>query len=270
VKLYNLFVPKQIRLPVVADLPHSGTYVPPNIVKQFRRDPRVILPNMDWHLDKLYDFLPELGITVLQATHSRYVVNLNRGLQPPLFGPEKSSVISKQNTLGNALYNRELNQSEIEERITRYYTPYHERLKQIIKKIIRDFSRVYLFDLHSFFTGPSADVCLGNVNGTTCSERLIGCFETALRKHDFSVTRNEVWIGGYITRHYGNMDNVESLQIEIRFPAYLDGQDFNEEEIKEWDSDKFRSAKKRLRKVFSYVLEELFGSSTLPGENHPG
>jgi len=270
VKLYNLFVPTQIRLPVVADLPHSGTYVPRNIDKQFKRDPRLILPNMDWHLDKLYDFLPELGITVLQATHSRYVVNLNRGLRPPLFGPEKSSVISKESTLGSALYNTELNQSEIEERITRYYTPYHERLNQILKKIIRDFGHVYLFDLHSFFTGPLADVCLGNVNGTTCSERLTGCFERALRKHNFSVTRNEVWIGGYITRHYGNMDNVESLQFEIKFPAYLDGQDFGEEEITEWDSDKFRGAKKRLRKVFGDALKELLSRSTLPGESHPG
>jgi len=73
--------------------------------------------------------------------------------------------------------------------------------------------------------------------------------------------RNEKWIGGYITRHYGSKDNVEALQIELRFPAYLDRESFDEEEVKEWDSDKFRNAKERLRKVFSEIIKELCGSS---------
>ncbi len=256
-KLYAVLVPTQIRLPVLANLPHSGTYVPRNIDRQFKQDPRAILPNMDWHLDKLFDFLPELGITVLEATHSRYVVNLNRGLRPPLFGTENSSVISRETTQGSVLYETEPTQSEIEERINRYYIPYHEQLTELLGKMIQEFGRVYLLDLHSFFTGPSADVCLGDVNGTTCSERLVGCFERALREHDFSVTRNEVWTGGYITRHYGNTDNIEALQIEIRFTAYLEGEYFGEEEITKWDSDRFRSAKKRLQKAFSDAINEL-------------
>jgi len=85
----------------------------------------------------------------------------------------------------------------------------------------------------------------------------VACFERALREHDFSVTRNEVWTGGYITRHYGDMDNVEALQIEIKFTAYLEGEYFGEEEITKWDSDRFRSAKKRLKKVFSDAVDEL-------------
>jgi len=217
---------------------------------------------MDPHLDKLYNFLPELGITVLQATHSRYVVNLNRGLKAPLFGPQTSSIISQENSWKSALYDIEPDQNEIEGRVNRYYLPYHQRLTQILNKMVRDFGRVYLFDLHSFGTHlafPLADVCLGNVNDTTCSERLMACFEKALLKHGFSVTRNERLIGGYITRHYGNMDNIEALQIEIRFSAYLDGEDFSEEEITEWDSDKFWSARERLRKVFGDVIEELQG-----------
>jgi N-formylglutamate deformylase len=255
--LFNLLEPGRIRYPIVSDIPHSGTYVPHNIDKQFKQNPRVILPNMDWHLEKLYDFLPELGITVLQATHSRYVVNLNRGLRPPLFGPESSSVISRETTQGTVLYETEPTQNEIEERINRYYIPYHEQLAGILHKMTQEFGRTYLLDLHSFFRGPLADVCLGNANDTTCSEHLVACFEMALQKYDFSVTRNEVWTGGYITRHYGNADNIEALQIEIRFPAYLDGEYFGEEEIMEWDSDKFRNAKKRLRLVFNAAIDEL-------------
>jgi N-formylglutamate amidohydrolase len=53
------------------------------------------------------------------------------------------------------------------------------------------------------------------------------------------VAKNERFTGGYITRHYGSIPNVESLQIELRFPAYLDGDYFGEEEITEWDCAKF-------------------------------
>ena len=212
---------------------------------------------MDWHLDKLYDFLPDLGITVIQATHSRYVVNLNRELRSPLFGPEKSSVVAGEDTWGNAFYDTELSESEIVERIDKYYTPYHRQLSRILAQMIRDFKHVYLLDLHSFFAGPVQDVCLGNANETTCSEQLIGCFERLLRKYNFSVTRNEVWTGGYITRHYGNTDSIEALQIELRFPAYLEGERFGREEITEWDSVKFRDAQERLRRVFSDFVGEL-------------
>jgi len=259
VKLYSLLVPAQTRLPIVASLPHSGTYVPRSVYKQFKRDPKPILTDMDWHLKKLYDFLPELGITVVQATHSRYVVNLNREVKAPLFGPQVLSVVSQENAWESGLYDTEPEQSEIEERINKYYIPYHKRLTQILNKMIREFHRVFLLDLHSFGVARLlSDICLGNVNETTCSEHLIGCFERALRKYDFSVTRNERLIGGYITRHYGNMENIEALQIELKFTAYLDREYFGEEEITEWDSDKFWNAKKRLRKVFVDVIKELF------------
>ena len=36
------------------------------------------VPDTDWHVDRLYGFLNELDVTVLTATHSRIVVDLNR------------------------------------------------------------------------------------------------------------------------------------------------------------------------------------------------
>jgi N-formylglutamate amidohydrolase len=41
-------------------------------------DGALFLPDTDWHLEQLYDFLDALGASVLVATHSRYVVDLNR------------------------------------------------------------------------------------------------------------------------------------------------------------------------------------------------
>jgi N-formylglutamate deformylase len=259
VKLYYLTVPAHLRLPVVASLPHSGTYVPRRIFGQFRKDPPPVLSPMDWHLEELYRFLLALGITMIQATHSRYVVNLNRALAPPLFGPERESIVSRSNCFGGPLYDGELSQEKVEERIEKYYQPYHRRLESILRKTVKDYGRAYLLDLHSYYKGPEVDVCLGDVNGTTCSELLTGCFERAFYRQGFNVTRNEVWLGGHITRHYGAMANVEALQIELHFPAYLEGEAFEEDEAPGYDSEKFRGVQERIRRVFIAALDELLG-----------
>ena len=255
--LFNLTVPLQSAVPIIASLPHSGTHIPRDVRKQFEREPGSVLAPVDWHLEKLYDFLPELGVTMLQATHSRYVVNLNRGLDMLLFGPEPTSAVPDATCFGRLLYDEAPAQDAVEERIRRYYKPYHRRLKELLKRTSEHSGHAYLLDLHSYYTGPEVDVCLGNVNETTCSESLIGGFEKAFREQDFSVTRNDKWTGGYITRRYSNMENIETLQIELRFPSYLEGDTFGEEEVPEWDSAKFRKAKSRLRKVFSDLITGL-------------
>jgi N-formylglutamate amidohydrolase len=212
---------------------------------------------MDWHLEKLLDFLPESGITVLQATHSRYVVDLNREIKEPLFGPIASSVVFATTTFGSILYQTEPDKNEIEVRLNTYYYPYHEKLRKVLDALVKEFGSVLLLDLHSYFAGPLTDICLGNRNGSTCSESVMNVFEQAFCSNNFSVAKNEKWIGGYITRHYGSLPNVQSLQIELRFTAYLAGDYFGEEEITEWGSEKFRNAKTKLRKVFSEIISSL-------------
>ena len=121
----------------------------------------------------------------------------------------------------------------------------------------KKYGHVLLLDLHSYFLCPVTDVCLGNCNGSTCSERIISFFKQAFRAYDFSVAKNEVLTGGYITRHYCGMPDVESLQVELRFPAYLAGEYFGEAAITEWECDKFRNAKSRLHKVFNKIIKGL-------------
>ena len=58
-------------------MPHVATYVPPEIARDLT-DVAAHRPDTDWHLPRLYDFLEELDATVITATHSRYVIDLNR------------------------------------------------------------------------------------------------------------------------------------------------------------------------------------------------
>jgi N-formylglutamate amidohydrolase len=63
---------------LVVDVPHAGTHVPPAIAEAMDAGDAAALPDTDWHVEKLYAFAREAGATVMVATHSRYVVDLNR------------------------------------------------------------------------------------------------------------------------------------------------------------------------------------------------
>src|SRR5689334_1101583 len=64
-------------LPLLVSMPHVGTHIPAEIAANMT-DAALRLPDTDWHLEMLYDFLHELDVSVVSATHSRYVIDLNR------------------------------------------------------------------------------------------------------------------------------------------------------------------------------------------------
>ena len=175
-QLYNLSTPETARIPLVVSLPHSGTCVPSEVDDQFDAETVPALAPVDWHLDKIYDFLPELGITVIQATHSRYVVNLNRALTEPLFGPESTCAVPDMTCFRKPLYNNHPSRAQVEQRIEKYYHPYHRELSGIVKGFLEEFGCVYLLDLHSswrIFTWNSCIdfncfACLNYTNKGSC------------------------------------------------------------------------------------------------------
>ncbi len=63
--------------PLLISMPHVGTHVPPPLAARLSEEARRV-PDTDWHLERLYDFADALGASVLVATHSRYVIDLNR------------------------------------------------------------------------------------------------------------------------------------------------------------------------------------------------
>src|SRR6266446_5039299 len=63
--------------PLLVSMPHCGTWLPPALRPRLT-DAAQALPDTDWHVDRLYDFAAGLGAGILRATHSRYVIDLNR------------------------------------------------------------------------------------------------------------------------------------------------------------------------------------------------
>ncbi len=79
-------------------------YVPPEIDRLFEEQHRHWLRNTDWYSPQLYNFLPELGVTMVEATHSRYVVDLNRDPSGELYGNFSRAVIAEKTADGAQVY----------------------------------------------------------------------------------------------------------------------------------------------------------------------
>ncbi|HRA15446.1 MAG TPA: N-formylglutamate amidohydrolase, partial [Giesbergeria sp.] len=71
------FVFHQGTAPLLISIPHGGVYVPPLLAERFGPEARAV-PDTDWHLERLYAFAKDMGASILAATHSRYVIDLNR------------------------------------------------------------------------------------------------------------------------------------------------------------------------------------------------
>lgn len=256
-ELFRLHLPKTTTLPIVANLPHSGTYIPPDIERLFTASHRLSLPNTDWHLNQLYDFLPSLGITVLEATHSRYVIDLNRDRYATLFGSFWSSLIPSATARGDRIYQTLPDLEHLESRLEKYYEPYHQKLVSLLQFLRAKFKTVYLLDLHSFMGPITKDVCLGDRNGQSCSESLISSFEENFIAQGFLSVRNQKFVGGYNTKHYGRLTNIEALQIEIRYTTYLNWSELDRPSPPTPDPLTLDKAKNQLKTIFSNVIARL-------------
>jgi N-formylglutamate deformylase len=240
-------------LPIVASIPHSGTFVPDWLAPKFEPEQLAALPNTDWFLAELYDFLPRLGVRMIAATHSRYVGDLNRP-ETLAFGDFWRAMVAEKTAMGRSIYRILPTSAELERMRDEHHRPYHRRLAALLAEVQGRFGRVYLLDLHSFFGLIDDDVCLGNGSGVTCAEPLMGAIELGFKEQGFGVVRNRVFTGGHITRHYAAPPSVEALQIELRYTCYHDCSRIDEPVRPVPDPERIASARLRLERVFSDAL----------------
>ena len=254
-------------VPILANLPHSGLAIPEEIRRGLTPEHQRFLPHHDWHLDHLYRGLPELGIAVLQARYSRYVADLNRSPRPPLFGSFWRCVVPARTAFKAPLYRLAPTEADIAARVATYHAPYHRRLRRELLDLVDRFGQVILLDLHSFMGPLTDDVCLGNANGRTTSEALLHRTAEAFGGVGCSVVCNQVFTGGYITRHYGQLPGVQALQIELRYPVYLQADQLDRDAVPDWDVPALHAAQPRMQRAFAGIVaavEALAASSVGP------
>jgi len=218
--------------PVLVSVPHAGAHVPEEIAAHMTREGRAI-PDTDWHVEKLYAGVVRHGAGLLVATHSRYVVDLNRDpAGKPLYpGADNTEVVPTRSFANAPIWSGGgPSQAEAAERVRRYWQPYHDALAAEVARLRQRFGVVVLWDGHSiasevprFFEGVLPELNLGTAKGSSCRDDLAARAWSLVGGSTFTAVRDGRFTGGYITRHYGSPnEEVNALQLEVALRAYLD------------------------------------------------
>lgn len=236
-------------LPLVFDSPHSGTVYP--------RDFRPMAPMaelrraQDTHVDRLFGAAPDHGAVLLEAHFPRTCIDPNRALDdldPDLLeGPWPAPLAPSEKCrrgLGliwrlcppgrRPIYDRALSVSEVEQRIERYWRPYHDALSGILDRLHQRFGQVWHVDCHSMNSvstamhaeGPGIrrpDFVIGDRDGTSCCAAFTSLVRAHLEAAGYSVAVNDPYKGVELVRAYGAPGaGRHSLQIEIARRLYMD------------------------------------------------
>lgn len=230
---------------LVADSPHSGRVYPADF--NYSCSKEVLRQAEDAWIDKLFDFLPELGIPFLQAKFPRAYIDANRNADKvvrdfnaaakrgdnPAYQPVESGLIRSPVTPRHrvAVYNRTLPLREAFLRATKYHKPYHNRLAGLIAGTRQKHGRVVHLNCHSMPSTihrgtrqNSHDIILGTRDGATADDALLLALRDMLQARGYKVGLNTPGFrGAEIVHRYGKPAlQQHSIQIEINRGLYMD------------------------------------------------
>ena len=231
---YSIQNPNGVLVPLVLSIPHAGTGLPIDIAGSLRDEIISTLPDTDWFIVELYDFCAEMGIPIISAEFSRYVIDLNRPVEGiSLYTDQRRQTDALPITTfdGDPLYldGKVPDAIERQRRIELYYRPYHTALRQLLVATRQKFGQVLLFDAHSIrrevpslATEAFADFIVGDRDGSSAAAILSQTLVASLGKKFFQVRHNQPFKGGQITRIYGNpSQGMHALQLEMSQDIYL-------------------------------------------------
>lgn len=220
-------------VPLLVSVPHDGREVPAEIASRMTDAARRI-PDTDWHVRDLYDFAAGLGASVMGATHSRYVVDLNRDPSGQALYPGASNTelvpLATFDMEPIYLDGQMPDDAEIAARTETYWRPYHQCIQDELARLKAEHGVAILFDAHSirseverFFEGRLPDFNYGTSSGASAdadlTRRSFAAFESA---EGYSAVLNGRFTGGYITRTYGDPANgIHALQLEQSQITYM-------------------------------------------------
>jgi N-formylglutamate deformylase len=258
---YFIIEPTGKKVPLILSVPHSGVEFPEELKSHYRAEMAAQPDDTDWFVHDLYNFAPELGINVIHAKYSRWVIDLNRNPESkPLYtdGRIITELAPTTDFLGNEIYvdkNLVPTPEEIERRLENYYRPYYQKIESLMAERLEQFGQVLLWDAHSIRRFVPTireehfpDLILGNADEKSAGKEIIEIALNGLKDGKYGVNHNTPFKGGNITRYFGKPETgVHALQLEMAKTNYMDDDEltFNEDRANE------------IRNVLRPVLEKL-------------
>ncbi len=256
----NNFDFQQGCLPLLVSMPHSGLALPKDLEQKLSNEAK-LLPDTDWHIPQLYNFVSDMGASVIKANFSRFVIDQNRPpdnvrLYPGLAGTDLCPL---QLFSGKSLYlaGEQPTQQEVCQRLTTYWQPYHHKLGCELERIRKLHGYAILYDAHSIrsvvprlFEGQLPDLNVGTVHTKSCSPTILEAVVQQLKtQNSYTYVVDDRFVGGYITRHYGQpKKDIHAVQMELSQINYMDEDTFT------YIPERANELKKVLRTIVSALL----------------
>lgn len=232
----------QPKVPILLSVPHCGTAFPDEIAGNYNPEMMAAPDDTDWYVDKLYNFASEMGITMISARYSRWVIDLNRNPESkPLYNDGRiiTALCPATDFHGKSIYSQsEPDEQEVQRRVKAYYEPYHNKIQMLLNNLKAEFGKVLLWDAHSIrHYVPTIqkdifpDMILGSADETSAAPQLILTALGSLRSSSYQINHNHPFKGGQITRSFGKpSENQHALQLEMNKILYMDDSEtaFNE------------------------------------------
>lgn len=257
-----MFHSRQGSLPLLISIPHHGAFIPESLLNRMTPDGKSSR-DTDWYLERLYDLPETQDANWIVADWSRYVIDLNRPPDDQSLYPGQATTGLVPTTCfdGAAIYLGEApTEAEIQSRFEQVWRPYHQHLQEMLQGLLKEHGRVVLVDAHSIlseiprlFPGRLPDFNLGTNHGVTCALELEAALVKTLSEQvDYSWVANGRFVGGYITRQYGEPERgVHAVQIELAQRTYMD------EGSLAWKNERAVRVQKPFRKLFQAILRFL-------------
>ena len=233
---YTIVPPVGKRVPILVSVPHSGTAFPLELISHFKTELIEQPDDTDFFVHELYNFVSDMGITMIHATYNRWVIDLNRSPKhKPLYtdGRIITALTPTTDFLGNQLYESEDLEPippEIDRRIQKYFNPYYKQVQTILNGFVEEFGVAILWDAHSIRRvvptiqeAPFPDLILGTNDGQSADEQFIQAAKKGLTTSEVELSYNTPFKGGNITRNFGRPKNkIHALQLEMCKDLYMD------------------------------------------------
>ncbi len=228
--------------PLILSSPHSGQWFPPEFLAVARLPVPALRRLEDAHVGALLKDSAALGVPLLEATHARAVIDLNRAeseydpamiagtLAPPPLASERVrrgyGLFPRLAGSGQLIHGARIPAAVAAERIAALHRPWHSALHEGLQAAHRRHGHAVLLDVHSMPSLEGADparLVLGDRRGESASPALIDWLEQAFRAEGLKLARNDPYAGGHTTAHHGRpLDGFHAVQLEFDRALYMD------------------------------------------------
>ncbi|MFC1822491.1 N-formylglutamate amidohydrolase [Thermodesulfobacteriota bacterium] len=233
---------------VLITIPHSKPYIPESLSYQFSTPPQ----DLKRHIDFAVDLICKIeGYEILEAKASRFIADLNR-YRDDIHSDQ--GVIIHKDWDGRDVLAKGLTLEEIEERLKRYYDPFHKEYERVLSSQ----KNLFVFDCHSMDSqGNKAggdpgrerpDICLATDSGSTCTEEIIAIFKREFEKNHYWVEEDRPYRGARAKIiQAAKSAGANAIEFEMNKSIYMT------EQTLELNT----SSIKKLRKIIEGVLSKI-------------